>query len=62
MKECDRVVTDDKQMADMLNTYFCSGFTHEDLANMRNPEQLYRGEEKLRWSSLLRRSRKSCLP
>ena len=47
LKEGDRVVTDDKQMADMLNTYFCSVFTHEDLANMRNPEQLYRGEETL---------------
>ena len=32
-------------MADILNTYFCSVFTHEDLANMRDPEQLYRGEE-----------------
>ena len=37
--------TDDKQMADMLNTYFCPVFTKEFLANMRDQEQLYRGEE-----------------
>ena len=46
-KEGDRIVTDDKQMADMLNTYFGSVFTQEDLGNMMDPEQLYRGEETL---------------
>ena len=35
------------QMADMLNTYFGSVFTQEDLGNMRDPEQLYRGGETL---------------
>ena len=37
-------MTDDTEMADMLNNYFCSVFTHEDLSNMKEPEQLYMGD------------------
>ena len=48
LKEGDSLVTDDSQMADMLNTYFCSVFTNENLANMRDPEQLYMGDNLLK--------------
>ena len=37
-------MTDDTEMADILNNYFCSVFTHEDLSNMKEPEQLYMGD------------------
>jgi ribonuclease P/MRP protein subunit RPP40 len=45
LKDGDRLVTDDSEMAEMLNNYFCSVFTNENLANMREPEQLYRGDD-----------------
>ena len=37
-------MTDDTDMADLLNSYFCSVFTNEDLSNMNEPEQLYTGD------------------
>ena len=53
LKDGDRMVTNDKEVADILNTYFCSVFTHENLADMSDPEQPYMGkveftEEKLK--------------
>ena len=44
LKDGERVVTEDKEMADMLNSYFCSVFTQENLTDMKEPEQLYRGD------------------
>ena len=40
-------MTDDSQMAKLLNNFFCSVFTREKLADMPEPEQLYRGDEPL---------------
>ena len=39
-------MTDDGEI-DILNNYFCSVFTNENLANMSDPEQLYQGEDML---------------
>ena len=41
------VVTDDATMAGMLNTFFSSVFTDEDLENMPTPETLYHGDSPL---------------
>ena len=43
----ENLVTDDSQMAELLNNFFCSVFTREKLADMPEPEQLYRGDEPL---------------
>ena len=40
LKDGERLVTDDGEI-DILNNYFCSVFTNENLANMSDPEQLY---------------------
>ena len=36
-----KIVTDDKQTADLLNKYFVSVFTKEDLANIPEPIQFF---------------------
>ena len=41
------LVSDNTEMAGMLNNYFCSVFTQEDLTNMKEPEQLYKGDKLL---------------
>ena len=43
----DTLVTDDKQMADILNIHYCSMFTREDRASMPLVETLFQGEESL---------------
>ena len=48
LKDGERVVTDDKEMADMLNGYFCSVFTQENMADMKEPEQLFKGDQTLK--------------
>ena len=40
-----RLVTDDKEMADILNNHYCNMFTKEDLSSMPRVEKLYQGEE-----------------
>ena len=45
LKEGDELVTDEGRMAEMLNSFFCSVFTQEDLDELPQPEQLYHGEE-----------------
>ena len=40
LKDGERLVADDGEI-DILNNYFCSVFTNENLANMSDPEQLY---------------------
>ena len=47
LKDGDRLVTDDTEMATLLNNYFCSVFTTEDLSSMKAPEQLYKGDQPL---------------
>lgn len=47
LKSGEEVVTDHQEMADILNNFFCSVFTEEDLANIPEPEQLYHGEDPL---------------
>ena len=37
-------VSDNKEMATIFNSYFCSVFTHEDTENVPDPEQRHRGE------------------
>ena len=52
LKEGDRLVTDGTEMATLLNIYFCSVFTTEDLSSMKAPEQLYKGSNPWRtWYS-----------
>ena len=43
----DSHVTDDGEMAELLNKFFCSVFTRENLDAMPEPEQLYTGAEPL---------------
>ena len=43
----DTVVADSEAMASILNTWYCSVFTEEDLTNFPKPEELYKGEEPL---------------
>ena len=40
-------MTDDGEMAELLNNFFCSVFTRENLDAMPEPEQLYTGAEPL---------------
>ena len=39
-KNCGSVVTDDKEMATLLNNSFCSGFPREDLDDLPNIDTL----------------------
>ena len=49
-KESGNVVTDDKESADILNRFFTTVYTKEDLTNMPVPRQMFFGreEDKLR--------------
>ena len=47
LKDGDELVSDDGRMAGILNSFFCSVFTQEDLDELPLPEQLYQGEEPL---------------
>ena len=38
------MVTDDKEMAELLNSAFCSFFTSEDTSNLPQAEQLFQGQ------------------
>ena len=40
-------VADSERMANILNTWYCSVFTDEDLSNLPSPEMLYRGDNPL---------------
>ena len=40
-----KLVTDDCKMAEMLNTFFCSVFTREDLSLMPEAEHYFQGED-----------------
>ena len=40
-----RLVTDDKEMADILNSHYCNMFTKENMASMPRVEKLYQGED-----------------
>ena len=46
LKSADgRLVTDDKEMADILNTHYCNMFTREDMSSMPSVENLFQGED-----------------
>ena len=38
------LVTDDSEMADILNSHYCNMFTREDLSSMPRVEKLFKGE------------------
>ena len=40
-------MTDHQQMANILNSFFCSVFTEEDMDNKQEMEHQYQGEEPL---------------
>ena len=42
-----KLVTDDKEMADILNSLYCSMFTREDMSSIPTVEVLHKGEDKL---------------
>ena len=42
-----KLVTDDKEMADILNMHYCKMFTREDMTSMPRVEKLYYGEDYL---------------
>ena len=43
----EELVTDDKEMADILNRHYCNMFTREDMSGMPTVENLHKGEDKL---------------
>ena len=45
LKEGEELVTDHQQMANILNSFFCSVFTEEDMDTFPEIEQHYHGEE-----------------
>ena len=47
LKEGDELVTDNKRMAEMLNSWYCSVFTREDLQQIPEAEQLFNGDSPL---------------
>ena len=47
LKHGDEIVSDNAQMASVLNDFFCSVFTEETMANLPGVEQLYTGGELL---------------
>ena len=47
LKDGEELVTDHQQMANILNSFFCSVFTEEDMNNFPEIEQQYHGEEPL---------------
>ena len=42
-----KLVTEDKEMADILNRHYCNMFTREDHAHMPSVEKLYNGDDPL---------------
>ena len=47
LKEGEELVTDHQQMANILNNFFCSVFTEEDMNNFPDIEPQYEGDEAL---------------
>ena len=47
LKEGEELVTDHQQMANILNSFFCSVFTEEDMQNFPEIGQQYQGDEPL---------------
>ena len=47
LKDKDVTVSDDEAMANLLNKWYCSVFTEEDLTNIPLPENMYEGDEPL---------------
>ena len=43
----EEVVADSEKMANILNAWYCSVFTEEDLSNIPSPEVLYKGDNPL---------------
>ena len=41
------MTSDDEKMAELLNNFFCSVFTREDVSNLPEAEQLFEGDEPL---------------
>ena len=46
-----KLVTDDKEMADILNKHYCNMFTREDLSSMPKVEKLFQGVDSLSTAS-----------
>ena len=44
LKDGEQNVTDSEEMANLLNKWYCSVFTEENLAIIPNPEMSYQGE------------------
>ena len=66
LKDNEAIVTDDQKQAEILNTFFTSVFTKEDLVNLPLLEPVYRGSDPLdsvpfrrNWS---KKRSKSCVP
>ena len=47
LKVNDAIVTDDEKQAEILNQFFTSVFTQEDLDNLRFPDPVYMGSSPL---------------
>ena len=47
LKEGNTIVTDDTKMSNILNSFFSSVFTDENLINIPDPERIYSGHEPL---------------
>ena len=47
LKEEGEVITDSEKMASVLNAWYCSVFTSEDLTNIPEAEKLYTGDDPL---------------
>jgi hypothetical protein len=47
LKDGDDLVADSGRMAEMLNSFFCSVFTREDLSHLPAAEELFEGDDKL---------------
>ena len=47
LEDGDKLVTDNKDMAEMLNSWYCSVVTRENLLEMPEAEQLFTGESPL---------------
>ena len=45
--DADEVIADSETMASILNTWYCSVFTDEDLSNIPSPEMLFKGDNPL---------------
>jgi hypothetical protein len=47
LKEGDELITDNKKMAEILNNWYCSVFTRENLDQVPEAEQIFTGEDPL---------------